>query len=81
MFCLITLNTYLTFEGPLFEKHVDAGAPQRPFKGSAMVVNEASREAFEQKIASDVYVKEGIWDIKKAQVLSFRTTMRWQRVV
>jgi uncharacterized protein YciI len=51
----------------LFEKHVGAEALQRPFKGSAMVLNDKSREAFQQKVASDFYVQEGIWDIKKAK--------------
>lgn len=65
------------FQGPLFEKHVSKDV-QRPFKGSAMVVNERNKDGFIQKIASDVYVKEGIWDLEKAQVIPFRTTMRWQ---
>nr|ANF07294.1 YCII-related domain protein [Paecilomyces fulvus] len=69
---------YVSWAGPLFEKHV-SGDVQRPFKGSAMVVNEQNREGFIQKIASDVYVKEGIWDLERAQVIPFRTTMRWQR--
>lgn len=49
---------------------------QRPFKGSAMVVNDQSREGIAKKIASDIYVQERIWDLEKAQIIPFRTVMR-----
>jgi uncharacterized protein len=65
----------LRHEGPLFENHVENGRP-RPFKGSAMVVNDQSKEAVLKTIGSDVYVREGVWDLEKALVLPVRTIMR-----
>lgn len=65
--------------GPVFEKHVDADVSKRPFKGSVMVVNEASWDGFMQMIESDIYVKEGIWDLGRTQFIPFRTLMRCPR--
>ncbi|KAL4768018.1 hypothetical protein BDW60DRAFT_211406 [Aspergillus nidulans var. acristatus] len=69
---------YVSWAGPLFEKHVSEGI-QRPFKGSAMVVNEEDMECLKQTLSSDVYIKEGVWDMGNALIVPFRTTMRWQR--
>lgn len=65
----------LTSQGPLFETHVMEGQ-QLLFKGSAMVVNDQSKDGITKKISSDVYVQERIWDMEKAQVIPFRTVMR-----
>ena len=65
--------------GPLFEKHVNSTI-QRPFKGSAMVVNEEVKEGLMEKLASDIYVKEKVWDVENALVVPFRTIMRWHKV-
>lgn len=43
-----------------------------------MVVNDKNRKDFMSRIESDVYVKEGVWDLDKAQVIPFRTLLRWQ---
>lgn len=62
--------------GPLFDEHVDKPVAQRPFKGSAMVVNEKSWEGFMQEVGSDIYIQEGIWDLEKTLFIPFRTLMR-----
>ena len=41
-----------------------------------MVINDQSRERIAKMIALDVYVREGIWDLEKAQIIPFRTVMR-----
>lgn len=70
------MKLVLTFTtGPLFEKRRDDGPP-RPFKGSAIVVTDVSRESIEARLASDVYVSQGIWDLEKALITPFRTRMR-----
>ena len=61
--------------GPLFTKHVDAGQ-LRPFKGSAIVLNDLDRESILSRLAGDVYVKENIWDVNNALILPFRTLIR-----
>lgn len=50
----------------------------RPFKGSVMVVNDRNRQGFLDKIQSDVYIRDGVWNIYEAQVMYFRTLLRWQ---
>jgi hypothetical protein len=44
-----------------------------------MVVNEEDMECLKQTLSSDVYIKEGVWDMGNALIVPFRTTMRWQR--
>ena len=62
--------------GPIFEEHVDTDVTKRPFKGSVMVVNDNNWGDFMQKVQSDIYIKEGIWDLEKASFIPFRTLMR-----
>lgn len=62
--------------GPIFDEHLDTDISKRPFKGSVMVVNEESWEGFIQKVQSDPYIKENIWDLEKAQCIPFCTLMR-----
>ncbi len=62
--------------GPVFDAHVDAEIPKRPFKGSVMVVNEKTWDGFLDKVGSDMYIKEKIWNLEKTQFIPFRTLMR-----
>lgn len=59
--------------GPIFEKHIDADITKRPFKGSVMVVNEQSWDGFMEKVQTDMYIKERIWDLEKTKFIPFRT--------
>ncbi|KAK8104651.1 uncharacterized protein PG998_011684 [Apiospora kogelbergensis] len=67
---------YVSWAGPVFEKHVDADISKRPFKGSVMVVNEGSWEALMERLKSDPYIQEKIWDLGKTSFIPFRTIMR-----
>jgi hypothetical protein len=59
--------------GPIFDKHVDVDITKRPFKGSVMVVNEQSWDGFMEKVQTDMYIKERIWDLEKTKFIPFRT--------
>lgn len=48
----------------------------RPFKGSAIVLNDQSKDSIISRLASDVYVKERIWDLDRAIIVPFRTLIR-----
>ncbi|KAK9418681.1 putative YCII-related domain-containing protein [Seiridium unicorne] len=67
---------YVSWAGPIFEEHIDADISKRPFKGSVMVVNDNDWSGFMEKVKSDIYVKERIWDMDKASFIPFRTLMR-----
>ncbi|SPJ73402.1 uncharacterized protein FTOL_03132 [Fusarium torulosum] len=56
---------YVSWAGPIFDKHVDVDITKRPFKGSVMVVNEQSWDGFMEKVQTDMYIKERIWDLEK----------------
>ncbi|CAJ0546951.1 Ff.00g015780.m01.CDS01 [Fusarium sp. VM40] len=64
---------YVSWAGPIFEKHIDADITKRPFKGSVMVVNEQSWDGFMEKVQTDMYIKERIWDLEKTKFIPFRT--------
>jgi acetyltransferase-like isoleucine patch superfamily enzyme len=65
-------------KSPLFERHVSEGV--HPFKGSVMVVNDRNRQGLLDKIQSDVYIRDGVWNMHEAQVMPFWTLLQWQRV-
>ncbi|KAG5661970.1 hypothetical protein KAF25_004209 [Fusarium avenaceum] len=66
---------YVSWAGPMFDAHVDEDITKRPFKGSVMVVNEQNWDGFMDKVGSDIYVQEGIWDLEKTRFIKFRTLM------
>jgi len=43
-----------------------------------MVVNETDWRGFMQTVGSDIYIKEGIWDLDKTLFIPFRTL--WRRL-
>ncbi|KOS23059.1 hypothetical protein ESCO_003772 [Escovopsis weberi] len=65
---------YVSWAGPLFQRHVTSG--QRPFKGSAIVLNDVDKESILARLAGDVYIKENIWDVDNAVIMPFRTLIR-----
>ncbi|KAF5020408.1 hypothetical protein F66182_7570 [Fusarium sp. NRRL 66182] len=64
---------YVSWAGPVFDQHVDADISKKPFKGSVMVINEGSWKGFMEKVGTDIYIKESIWDLKRTQFIPFRT--------
>ncbi|KAL3433436.1 hypothetical protein BDV09DRAFT_171969 [Aspergillus tetrazonus] len=67
---------WVTWAGPIFEKHTFPGNPRRPFKGSVMVVNDVGKEQIWERLKSDPYIQERIWDLDNARVIPFVTNMR-----
>lgn len=68
---------YVSWAGPLFTKHVEPKPGQmRPFKGSAIVLNDRDRESIVNRLSGDVYVTERIWDLDNALIVPFRTLRR-----
>ncbi|PYH46506.1 uncharacterized protein BP01DRAFT_355518 [Aspergillus saccharolyticus JOP 1030-1] len=67
---------WVTWAGPVFEKHTFPGNPRRPFKGSVMVINEVGKEQIWDRLKSDPYIQEKIWDLENARVIPFVTNMR-----
>jgi len=45
-----------------------------------MVVNDGSWEGFMDKVGSDMYIKEAIWDLDKTLFVPFRTLLRRENV-
>ncbi|KAL4870566.1 hypothetical protein BDV12DRAFT_195290 [Aspergillus spectabilis] len=63
--------------GPIFARSCVKGSIEdRPFIGSVMVVNDTGAEAIREKLKSDIYTKEGIWDWENAEILPFQTLQR-----
>ncbi|KAL4874538.1 hypothetical protein BJY04DRAFT_211996 [Aspergillus karnatakaensis] len=67
---------WVTWAGPIFEKHTFPGNPRRPFKGSVMVINDVGKEQIWERLRSDPYIQERIWDLDNARVIPFVTNMR-----
>ncbi|RAL06661.1 uncharacterized protein BO97DRAFT_287926 [Aspergillus homomorphus CBS 101889] len=67
---------WVTWAGPVFEKHTFPGNPRRPFKGSVMVINDVGKEQIWERLKSDPYIQEKIWDLENARVIPFVTNMR-----
>jgi hypothetical protein len=59
----------------VFDEHVPAGL-KRPFKGSVMVVNATGPESILEKLRSDPYIQENIWNLKKTEFIPFKTHFR-----
>jgi hypothetical protein len=40
-----------------------------------MAVNEKDWNGFMERVGSDIYIQEGIWDLEKTRFIKFRTLM------
>ncbi|KAF8860373.1 hypothetical protein BDZ45DRAFT_672670 [Acephala macrosclerotiorum] len=66
---------FVSWAGPVFKDHVEKGKT-RPFIGSVMVVNAVDQEEVRSTLEKDIFVKEGIWDMARVQILPFKTIVR-----
>jgi hypothetical protein len=63
--------------GPIFARpFVKGPVENRPFVGSVMIVNDTDAESIREKLKSDIYTQEGIWDWENAEILPFHTLER-----
>jgi hypothetical protein len=61
--------------GAYLQEHPKEGETPK-MMGSAMIFVADSEEEVREKLRADVYTKEGVWDVEKAQVWPFRTALR-----
>jgi len=47
------------------------------FKGSVFVVLASSKEEVVEQLNRDVYVKNGVWDMSKTQIIPFKCAFRY----
>jgi hypothetical protein len=43
-----------------------------------MVVSDEDTRGLLGRIESDIYVREGVWNLNQARIMHFRTLLRWQ---
>jgi uncharacterized protein YciI len=58
------------FAGAMLESHSTEGTPS--FKGSAMLLMAESEEQARELLKNDIYVRSGVWDLEKAQIIPVR---------
>lgn len=51
----------------MLESHSTEGTPS--FKGSAVLLMAESEEQAREILSKDVYVRSGVWDMEKAQII------------
>ncbi|EAL90102.1 uncharacterized protein AFUA_4G06860 [Aspergillus fumigatus Af293] len=51
----------------MLESHSTEGTPS--FKGSAMLLMAESEEQAKELLSKDIYVRSGVWDLEKAQII------------
>lgn len=64
----------MPFGGAMLESHVADGEIPN-FKGSVLLVRAASSEEAREILEKDIYVKSGVWDMSKAQIIPFKTAL------
>lgn len=71
---------YVSWAGPVFREPCIRTKPgekeERKFMGSVMVVNDVSKQGIYDKLKSDPFIVEGIWDWENVEILPFRTMER-----
>jgi hypothetical protein len=61
--------------GAMLEEPIKEGeTPQ--MKGSAMLIGARTREEVIERLKGDVYVKGGVWDWDKVQIIPFKSALR-----
>ena len=45
-------------------------------KGSAMLIGAKTKEEVVERLKQDVYVKGGVWDWSKVQIIPFKSALR-----
>ncbi|KAF4259178.1 hypothetical protein KXW98_000156 [Aspergillus fumigatus] len=64
----------ITMGGAMLESHSTEGTPS--FKGSAMLLMAESEEQAKELLSKDIYVRSGVWDLEKAQIIPFKSAVR-----
>lgn len=65
----------ITFAGGVLEKHSTDG-DNKDMTVTLFTVSVPTREEAREILERDVYTKEGIWDVSKAEIFLFKTGIR-----
>jgi uncharacterized protein YciI len=61
--------------GAMLEEPIKEGeTPQ--MKGSACLIGAKTKEEVMERMKQDVYVKDGVWDLEKVQIIPFKSAVR-----
>ncbi|KAJ6520211.1 hypothetical protein C8R45DRAFT_954293 [Mycena sanguinolenta] len=67
---------FIKFGGPCYnDDGAGEGAAERPFGGSFLLMEAESREEALKIVESDVYHKEGLWDISQIRVIEYKSVL------
>ncbi|KAJ4357924.1 uncharacterized protein N0V89_002501 [Didymosphaeria variabile] len=61
--------------GAMLEEPVTEGQTPK-MKGSTMLIGAKTKEEVMERLKQDVYVKEGVWDWSKVQIIPFKSALR-----
>jgi hypothetical protein len=60
----------------LEEPHSPDSTTPPKMKGSVMLIGANTKEEVLERLEKDFYVKEGVWDLGKLQIMPFRSAIR-----
>ncbi|KAK1708864.1 hypothetical protein BDP67DRAFT_492611 [Colletotrichum lupini] len=69
-------NGKIAVGGAMFEKEHPVEGQTPGFKGSVMIYTVKDAEEAWELIRGDVYAKNDVWDLEKAQVIPFKSAIR-----
>ena len=61
--------------GAMLEEPIKEGETPR-MKGSACLIGAKTREEVVERLKQDIYVKDGVWDLGKVQIIPFKSAVR-----
>jgi uncharacterized protein YciI len=66
---------FVCLVGAMLHTPLKDGEPPQA-TGSAMLIGAKTREEVVERLQKDVYVKDGVWDWEKVQIIPFRSAIR-----
>ncbi|CAI7615862.1 hypothetical protein N7533_002566 [Penicillium manginii] len=65
------------YPGAMLNSHPAEGETPS-FKGSMMLAQAENEEEVRKILENDIYVRSGVWDMEKAQIIPFKSAVRQQ---
>ncbi|KAJ0331779.1 hypothetical protein COL5a_002448 [Colletotrichum fioriniae] len=72
----VTIFVLMNMIGAMFEKEHPVEGQTPGFKGSVMIYTVKDADEAWELIRGDVYAKNDVWDLEKAQVIPFKSAIR-----
>jgi hypothetical protein len=69
------ISADIRYVGAMLHTPLVEGEPPQA-RGSAMLIGASTREEVVERLKKDVYVKDGVWDFEKVQIIPFRSAIR-----